>query len=83
MRRIYKYEIVPGEDLSIPCSRALYVGNQLGKLCLWAEIPFEMGVHVKSFRAYGTGQEIPNDSVYVGTAMIEPFVWHVYEIEEH
>lgn len=30
-------------------------------------------------RIYGTGQDVPLDTMYRGTAIAEPLVWHLFE----
>ena len=30
---------------------------------------------------YGTGDPVPADAVHIGTMMMGPFVWHVFEVQ--
>lgn len=35
----------------------------------------------RKFSVYGTGHKISDRAVYVGTAICDPFVWHLFEIK--
>jgi hypothetical protein len=83
-RVVYKYE-VPVDDewheIRTPGTATfLHVGNQGGHgVQLWAEVAkVNLGVAVRKVRVFGTGQNIPDGAIYVGTTMAGPFVWHVY-----
>lgn len=89
MKTIYKYPIVLSSDatpisLYIPDGRVLCVGQQDGRIFLWAQVDTRSPDKLRTFRAFGTGDMIPDDIYmnYVGTVHIPPFVWHVYETFE-
>jgi hypothetical protein len=50
---------------------------------LWALVNQENDMEVRTFVVYGTGQQMNTDrkEVYLGTAMCDPFVWHVFEVK--
>lgn len=59
----------------------LCVMNQGGVLTLWAEVDTSKPSRHAYIEIHGTGN--PQDHVestrtYLGSAIVEPFVWHVY-----
>ncbi len=66
--------------ISIPeISKILHVDNQNGQLCLWVEVETNSEVKSINIAVIGTGNPIPGYAkVYIGSAVINPFVWHVY-----
>lgn len=96
MNVIYKYPLIPLEinKLQIPYnSRILTVGLQGIDLFLWILVDTESVDVEKSFYIAGTGKELPEsfhpnkldgpktDFVYVGTAVGNLFVWHVFQLQ--
>jgi hypothetical protein len=84
--KIYKYElkIEDYQVLQMPKgARVLSVGNQRGKLCLWAVCDQDAPASLRAFEIFGTGNPISEDRTiertFIGTAIVEPFVWHVFE----
>lgn len=61
-------------------AKILSVGNQRGNLCLWAMVdPTNPGVF-RIFEMIGTGYPLSDVGLqFIGTVVIEPFVWHVFE----
>lgn len=93
MRTIYKYELKVDTLNEIPLPsygvKILSVGNQRDNLCMWVEQESSETLnkytgkpHIlkeRYFLALGTGHEVVENLTYIGTAIIEPYVWHVYE----
>lgn len=85
MTKIFKYELeITGlsQPLLLPDQgQIVSVAAQNGKICLW--VLFVLGAdkfpQTRHFSIRGTGHVI-QDGVYIGTAHIPPFVWHVFEI---
>ncbi len=82
-RTIHKYPLRVQEGLqqvSMPMGAVIrFVANQGDVLTMWAEVDRRLPMTPVSICVVGTGWPIPNDhTVYVGTAGIGPFVWHVY-----
>ncbi len=84
--KIYKYtlDIVDRQVVRMPRgANILSVGNQRGKVCLWALCNPDMPFSLRAIEIIGTGNSIPENNtvnrVFVGTAIVEPFVWHVFE----
>lgn len=92
MNVIYKYliplrasEVVHTFDLP-QGAKVVHVGAQdQENVLIWVEQQekaFAHGVRQRSFRVYGTGHPIDPVEVkeHVGSVVIDPFVWHVYEV---
>lgn len=62
-------------------AQVVHVAGQDGTPTVWAVVdPGSFMTEARTFRVVGTGQEIPGDAAYVGTAHCGPYVWHVWEI---
>ncbi len=85
-RRIYKYQINPSTILLLPVgSKCIHIGAQGANVYMWAEVWTDMSPLVtEEWRMFiiGTGHELLEgmDYEHLGTAMIDPFVWHVYRV---
>ena len=85
-RTIYKYEleITTAQTVTLPEDRViLSVANQNGKLCMWVDVNKEYdSTDDLTIYLFGTGHPIPSylkrAMIFVGTVIIDPFVWHVY-----
>lgn len=60
-------------------SRLLCVGEQKGVITLWAEVDTDEILVTRKLTILGTGWELPENLIYLGTVFVGPFVWHVYE----
>ena len=88
MRTIWKFELNVGSNkVKMPeASEVLAVGEQEGKIMLWAEVDGKSGLTERPFLVTGTGDEIDNELVldYTGTVKIRfervDYIWHVFEI---
>jgi hypothetical protein len=85
VKRIYKYAIEAisdSVDVRMPNgAEVLHVAAQGGLICLWARVDTERTSRVREFEIRGTGDPLTDDLIYLGTAHIDPFVWHVFERE--
>lgn len=83
MKTIYKYEIYGfnSQIINMPIdSKVLHVGAQNERIFIWVEIEDSKKCEARVFSAFGTGQELlGEDNVFIGTVLIPPFVWHIYE----
>ncbi len=84
MKTIYKYslDLSRGQQIEMPGrARILHFGNQKEVPTIWVEVWPEYCEHSRSFTIVGTGQEVPTDSEYIGSALFGngSFVWHLYE----
>lgn len=84
--RIWKYElqITDMQQVEMPNgAELLSVANQDGCLCLWAKVDADKQVETRFIEIIGTGnpiaQDMGVDRKFIGTVLMSPFVWHVFE----
>lgn len=78
----YELEVTDRQIVRMPVAADLLsVANQRGKLCLWAMVDPENPNKVeRDIEIIGTGNSMPEGRrSFIGTAVIDPFVWHVFE----
>lgn len=89
MQTIWKYELEPmnTESVMMPQgSKILHVDNQDGKVCLWALVdPAAPSKAARIITVVGTGHQLwkaedGKKNTYIGTVVVNPFVWHVFEL---
>lgn len=83
---IWKYELnpYPGDQLINIDKKAaiLSVGVQNKTIQLWAKVDPGAVLDQHIFRIIGTGHQMLEEDYpgrYIGTVILEPFVWHVYD----
>lgn len=83
---IWKFElqITDMQELMMPeGAEFLSVANQNGSLCLWATVDPSKEKRHRYIEIIGTGNPMPMDTgvdrKFIGTAVVNPFVWHVFE----
>lgn len=84
--RKYPLMMVDSQEVEMPAgSEILHVGVQKGTPTVWAIVDPEETTFAEKriIEIYGTGHRIEDTehSVYLGTVMDGPFVWHVFERE--
>jgi hypothetical protein len=87
LKVIHKYELSVMDEQQILIGegfvRFLSVANQRGKLCLWVLVDTSVmtfaGMRL-NIRIIGTGNAaaVEEGMDYIGSAVVEPFVWHVF-----
>lgn len=86
MKNIFKYNLVIDrtQTVEMPAhARILSVDNQQGNLCLWAEVDPDNYKEDRVISIYGTGNPTSSyPGIFIGSVVIDPFVWHVYEQEK-
>lgn len=84
MKTVYKYHLPP-RICAIEThlnAKPLHVHEQHGMVTIWMEVETEEPMGSLPLAVVGTGNPIPDKfPVYVGTAHLRPFVWHVYAPE--
>lgn len=84
MMTIWKYEfhLRDGQQcVRVPEGAELHhVHAQKGMVCLWAEVNPHAKTVERLFVVHGTGHPIESGDRYVGTAHINGFVWHLFEV---
>jgi hypothetical protein len=80
--RIFKYQIDQGMGqghVVMPSKHdVICVANQAGKITLWAEVDVDSANAKVPCAVVATGESPPPDLIYVGTAFMGIFVFHVY-----
>ena len=61
----------------------MHVATQSEDVCLWAIVNPDEDREWRTFEVVGTGQPFDSDllSLYIGTAQMDGYVWHVFERE--
>lgn len=82
MRTVHKFP-VPITDsftLDIPKShKVVHLGLQDGEPFMWIEVDTDTDARGFVFHVEGTGHRVAPHTDYVGSLIMPPFVWHVYE----
>jgi hypothetical protein len=85
-RTVWKFPLkLPGcgwQPMSMPVNSTIrHCQNdpRTGAPALWVEVDSDDHQQTRHFRTFATGDEIPADAEYVGTAVGGAFVWHAYE----
>lgn len=84
MRRILKFKLGPTTRLKLPAdAQLLHVQEQDGQLMLWVLAEQNAPLMARIFHVYLTGDEVPDDLTFVGTATFSggALVYHVFEEE--
>lgn len=88
---IWKFplEVIGSQLIEVPAgSVILSVGNQRGTVCMWVVVdPSVEERESRCIEIHGTGHSFNNSSVpdgksrkFLGTVIVDPFVWHLFEI---
>lgn len=82
MKTVHKFPLwADAARVQMPAgARVLAVQIQNGVPCLWAEVDTEQQLETRIFRTVGTGHELGDGLVYVGTYQMPPLVFHVFEV---
>lgn len=87
IRTVWKFILTPGQDeiLHLVDPHVVHVGNDpIGGLCMWVEHTPNAGLGPRRrFIIIGTGHPRPAAGVHVGSAVCPPYVWHVYQEDDH
>lgn len=80
----YELEITDVQSVQMPeGAKIISVANQGGVLCLWAMVDPMQATRKRAIVIIGTGNPIRSAGKiklkFIGTALIEQFVWHVFE----
>lgn len=84
MSRIWKHQlhIIDLQSVNLPYgSRIISAANQNGILTIWSMVDPSQPTCTRHIEIFGTGHQI-DETVsrrFIGTVLIDPFVWHVFE----
>lgn len=83
MKTIWKYPLNLSDGQQVhkmpKGGTVLCVHMQYGLPTLWAEVDPDEAMEPRYFQVHGTGHPVANGGVFVGTAVGNHFVWHIYE----
>jgi hypothetical protein len=72
-------------ELDMPVgAKIIKVGEQFGKLCIWALVDPSARTEQRHLRIAGTGHPVEPEAVFIGTAICAhgALVWHVFELPD-
>lgn len=89
-RVVHKFAVPLGERFTIDIPYGMVVGfdqqapeGSFGPgakdMFMWVEYQPGWPSDARTFEVFGTGQPIPDECQHVRTALVRPFVWHLYE----
>jgi hypothetical protein len=82
-RRVFKYGVEVGENrLSLPVdAEVVHIGEQEGRLNLWALVDTKAPSETREFVIAGTGWSLDSygEIEYWGSVQVGLFVWHAFE----
>lgn len=85
MQRVFKETFPPGPaEMAVDLpegAEVVHFAEQNNKLCFWFIAPGASTTTVlRRFRVVGTGVPIRENATYIGTALVDPYVVHLFEI---
>lgn len=86
MKTVHKYPILFGVPYPIniqETDKPVHFDMQNGTPTLWVEVEKDVSTsNYRTFKLYGTGYPIDDNSIYIGTCFYNTLVWHLYEVIE-
>lgn len=86
MRTIWKFELEVSDEQTIAIpqgAQLLHAGVQGEQLCLWAIVDPNAPTVNRHIGIRGTGHPCEfNIMSHIGTVMMPPFVWHLFDLGE-
>ena len=82
MKTIWKFELetTDRQTISMPKDALILNINTQGDIpVLYALVNTDNKVEYRIIEIFGTGHEIPNGIIYLGTYSIQSMVWHVFD----
>ena len=85
MMKIFKYQLplIQIQTLNMPKGAIiLHAETQHNVPCIWVKVDPDAAKEQRVFQFVGTGNEIPDKSVYIGTVLIDSgaYVFHIFEL---
>lgn len=82
-KRIFKYPLFTSGmtcKIRMPRGAKICTVQMQGEaVCMWAEVDYSAPLEDRTFVVVGTGHDVPDNCVYVGTWQHAAYVWHAYE----
>jgi hypothetical protein len=85
-KKVWKYKFEDHKELTIKlphCSIVVAAAIQTAAATIWVEISDSTCTVSKTFKAFGTNDEIPNSATHCKTIMDSGHVWHIYELSNY
>lgn len=86
MRTIWKRRLWTGEQGQTVVwphgARVIKVAELDAYVTLWADVDTNASQAEYKYIVRGSGIEVPEGAIYIGTSFDASFVWHVFEIKE-
>lgn len=85
MKVIYKY-VIPPDGITISMasgSEILTVDEQQGQITIWVLSDPSRIDEDRHYIVRGTGMAIDSGWDYIGTAQVDPFIWHLFEMSRN
>lgn len=84
MRTVWKFPLAlkPEQTIELPKGAVILftaVPAMAGEVTMWALIGADREMEPRRFAIRGTGHEVEEDLLYVGTVIDGSFVWHIFE----
>lgn len=79
MKVVYKYSV--NTEMFPIGHEVVKVGIQDDAVMLWCLVDPKARLGHSKYQVFGTGQPIPDGSLYIGTAFEWPWVWHVFKVK--
>ena len=82
MRTVWKLQIpIFQSHFSLPVGATVVAFQmQNGTPCLWADVETAAAPETRVFKIFGTGHQVPEGAIYVGTLQDGDLVWHCFEL---
>ena len=80
---VWKYVLTMSDEQEVIMpvdAEILHVEMQGAVLCMWALVKADSKMKHRIFRIRGTGHHVDSNDIYIGTAVSDPYVWHVFEV---
>lgn len=78
MRTVYKYPIRSAIEMPAK-AKIIKVDTQGVEGMFWVEVDTDMPITTRYFDVLGTGWEVPEGLLYVGSYLQGMSIWHIYE----
>lgn len=83
MKVIYKYPVPKTlNKFTIPLPKEcdfLRIGFQNDQVFMWCLVNKDAPITPRKFSAYGTGQDVPDNQIYLATYEYGPIIIHLFE----
>lgn len=84
-KKVWKFPVRQGDAQAIALplgANIVHFGSDPAAVgfAMWAEVDPAAEQADRSFMLVGTGWDVPSGCRHLGTTIVGPFVWHLYEV---